>query len=69
MPRAQSDEDWYGLKHIKGSNAHETKTMRANMIRYLNVEATCYISEDHLENPMWDYKEQIIRYCWQETSR
>jgi hypothetical protein len=48
MPGVETEEDWYSLKHIKGSNAHETKTTRINMIRYLNMEATCHISEDRL---------------------
>jgi hypothetical protein len=67
MPAAQSEEDWYSLKHIKGSNAHETTSLRANMIRHLNVEATCYFSEDRPENPLWDYKEQLTKYCWQDV--
>jgi hypothetical protein len=67
MPAAETEEDWYSLQHIKGGNAHETTTLRAKMIRDLKKEADCYVSEDHPENPVWDYKEQIMKYCWQDV--
>jgi hypothetical protein len=67
MPGAETEEDWYSLQHIKGGNAHETTTLREKMIRDLKQEASCYVSEDHPDNPVWDYKEQIMKYCWQDV--
>jgi hypothetical protein len=67
MPGAETEEDWYSLKHIKGGNAHETTTQRGKMIRDLKQEAPCYVSEHRPDNPVWDYKEQIMKYCWQDV--
>jgi hypothetical protein len=67
VPRADAEEDWYSLQHIKGGNAHETATLREKMIRELKKEAACYVSEHRPENPVWDYREQIMRYCWQDV--
>jgi hypothetical protein len=35
------------------------------MVRQLNVEAARYYSVERPDNLLWDYKEQLIRYCWQ----
>jgi hypothetical protein len=67
MSGAETEEDWYSLQHIKGGNAHETTALRAKMIRDLKQEVACYASEDHPENPVWDCKEQIMKYCWQDV--
>jgi hypothetical protein len=30
-------------------------------------EARNFYSEEHPDKPMWDYKEQLIKYCWQDV--
>jgi hypothetical protein len=51
----------------KGSSLQETHMLREKQNEALVREAAKFYSEADPNKPVWNYKDQLIEYCWQDV--